>query len=89
MFKKLRLDGSQVRLAEFVADRGGEIPWDWDKCTPAVKEMVAGMINSQVVVEREYSTHADVAGRLHLRLTDTGRQVVTQYKLIKSKVAQS
>lgn len=89
IFKNLKLEGPQVMLSEFIADRGGEISWDWARCRDDVKAMVADMINKQVVAEREYTSHAGVAGRLHLRLTDTGHQVVAQYKLAKSKVAKS
>lgn len=75
---------------ENIADRGGEIPWDWNvmmakDVTPAKlaarNEMIADLIVHGLVVEREYVTHArQLNGKLALRLTDKGRNVVELHR---------
>lgn len=75
---------------ENIADRGGEIPWDWNvmmtkDVTPARlaarNEMIADLITEGLVIEREYVTHArQLNGKLALRLTDKGRNVVELHR---------
>jgi hypothetical protein len=61
----------------YLADHGGEVPWNWDNIKPATRELVADLIVAGLVVEREYVTHAlQTQGRLALRLTDKGRNVI-------------
>jgi len=63
----------------FLADRGGEVPWDWSKVNPDAKAMIANLMNEGLVIDREYVTHAAAfEHRLVLRLTDRGRAVVEQ-----------
>jgi len=71
----------QQKFLEMLADRGGEIPWDWSKVNPQAKAMCADLINKGLILDREYLLHAGQArGALYLRLTDEGRSVVDQIK---------
>ncbi len=83
----LRITHPQAKFLEFVAERGAEISWDWEKCRPDVKAMVADLINKELLIEREYVTHAlQLQADLHLRLTDRGRAVVDQLAVAQRKV---
>lgn len=83
----LRITHPQAKFLEFIAARGAEIPWDWEKCRPDVKAMVADLLNKELLVEREYVTHAlQLKGDLQLRLTDRGRAVVDQLAVAQRKV---
>lgn len=83
----VRITHPQAKFLEFVAERGAEIPWDWEKCRPDVKAMIADLINKELLVEREYVTHAlQLTGDLKLRLTDRGRAVVAQLEVAQRKV---
>ena len=85
--QSLRISHPQAKFLEFIAGRGAEIAWDWEKCRPDVKAMVADLINKELLVEREYVTHAlQLKGELKLRLTDRGRAVVTQLEVAQRKV---
>lgn len=77
----------QVKFLQFVAERSGEIPWDWRKVErPDARAMVTDLINKRVLAEREYVTDAaQVQGRLHLRLTDMGRAIVARIDASVSK----
>jgi hypothetical protein len=79
-----------MRTLEFLADQGGEVAWSWDNIKPATREMVADLIQYELVKEMEYVTSAlQLHGRLALRLTDKGRNVVSihrQRKIVASEV---
>lgn len=76
--RELRLTTPEMKMLAFIAERGGEIEWDWGKVNPHAKAMVANMINSGLVIDREYTSHAGVVARITLRLTDQGRAVTAQ-----------
>jgi hypothetical protein len=90
---ELSLGDKEMAMLEYLADRGGEVPWSWEpspgsKATAeqlaAVRERVADLIVGGYLVEREHITHAtQVAGRLSLRLTDRGRNVVETHRARK------
>jgi hypothetical protein len=83
----VRVTHPQAKFLEFVAGRGAEIPWDWERCRPDVKAMIADLINKELLVEREYVTHAlQLKGDLKLRLTDRGRAIVAQLEVAQRKV---
>lgn len=87
LLQAIRITHPQAKFLEFLAGRGGEISWDWEKCRPDVKAMVADLINKELLVEREYVTHAlQLRGDLQLRLTDRGRAVVAQLEVAQKKV---
>lgn len=79
--RHVKLELPQMKFLEMLADRGGEIPWDWHKVKPDAKAMLADLINKGLIIDREYVTHAAQArGSLHMRITDEGRQVVETIK---------
>ena len=83
----VRITHPQAKFLEFIAERGAEISWVWEKCRPDVKAMVADLINKELLVEREYVTHAlQLKGDLKLRLTDRGRALVAQLEVAQRKV---
>lgn len=83
----MRITHPQAKFLEFIAERGAEISWVWEKCRPDVKAMVADLINKELLVEREYVTHAlQLKGDLKLRLTDKGRALVAQLEVAQRKV---
>lgn len=83
----MRITHPQAKFLEFIAERGAEISWVWEKCRPDVKAMVADLINKELLVEREYVTHAlQLKGDLKLRLTDRGRALVAQLEVAQRKV---
>lgn len=94
---ELSLGDKEMAMLEYLADRGGEVPWSWEpspgsKATKeqldAVRERVADLIVGGLVIEREHVTHAaQLAGRLTLRLTDKGRNVVETHR--KRKIVAS
>lgn len=73
----VRINGPEAQFLEFVADRGGEISWDWEKCRPDVTAMVTGLISS------EKRLIADLRAERRIRLTDQGRSAVSQIKHAK------
>jgi hypothetical protein len=86
LLRKVRVTTPELKMLEYIADRGGEIPWDWSKCAPPAKAMIANMINNELVIEREYVTHAaQLVGELKLRLTDQGRAVLAQIQAVTVK----
>lgn len=83
----VRITHPEAKFLEFIAERGAEISWDWEKCRPDVKAMVVDLINKELLVEREYVTHAlQLQGDLKLRLTDRGRSIVEQLAVAQRKV---
>jgi hypothetical protein len=79
--RHVQLQTPEIQFLGMIADRSGEIPWDWSKVNANAKAMVADLINKQLVREREYVTHAgQLKGALYLRLTDEGRDIVEQIK---------
>ena len=85
--QSVRITHPQAKFLEFIAERGAEISWDWEKCRPDVKAMVADLVNKELVVEREYVTHAlQLNADLKLRLTDRGRAIVAQLEVAQRKV---
>lgn len=87
---ELSLSPAMIQTLEFLADHGGEVPWSWENIRPATREMVADLIEHDHVREMEYVTSAlQIQGRLALRLTDKGRNVVSVHrgrKVIASEV---
>ncbi len=78
LLRSVRITHPQKRFLEFLAERGGEIPWDWRKVErPDARAMVTGLINQQLVVEREYETSSGVVYP-YLRLGDMGRALVAR-----------
>ena len=94
---ELSLGDKEMQMLEYLADRGGEVPWSWEpspgsKATAeqlaAVRERVADLICHGFMVEREYVTHElQLKGALRLRLTDKGRNVVDVHR--KRKIVAS
>ena len=71
--RHVRLELPQMKMIDYLAKRGGEIPWDWSKVSPPAKAMLADMINKQLIIDREYVTDARQAnGVLRLGLTPQG-----------------
>jgi hypothetical protein len=84
--QSVRITHPQAKFLEFIAERGAEISWDWERCRPDVKAMVADLIYKELLVAREYVTHAlQLKGDLKLRLTDRGRAVVAQLEVAQRK----
>jgi hypothetical protein len=75
---ELNIRPAALQTLELLAQHGGEVPWSWEKISPASRDMVADMIVAELVVEREYCAHAAqlVPDRITLRLTDKGRNVI-------------
>jgi hypothetical protein len=84
--RSLAISHPQARFLDFLAGRGGEISWDWEKVErPDAREMVADLINKGLLLEREYVTHAaQLHGRNHLRLTDQGRAVAGRLETLRA-----
>jgi hypothetical protein len=79
--------GAMMTLS-ILADCGGECPWTWEGKSHATRELVADLIQMELVKEIEYVTHAmQLHGRLALRLTDKGRNVIAIHR--KRKVVAS
>lgn len=77
-----------TKTLEYLADHGGEVNWSWEGIANATREMVADLIQMELVKEIEYVTSAtQLHGRLALRLTDKGRNVVATHR--KRKVIAS
>lgn len=77
-----------MRTLEYIADHGGEVRWSWDGIKQATREMVADLIQHELVKEIEYVTSAlQLHGALTLKLTDKGRNVVSIHR--KRKVVAS
>jgi hypothetical protein len=82
--RHVQLTLSEMQILEMICDRGGEVPWDWSKLTPAARDTVTSMINRGILIEREHVTDARAAhGVLHLRATDLGRAVCDQIKAMR------
>ena len=93
---ELQLSAPKIKMLEFIAAHGGEIPFTWDSFAERLRgaqnpaeaaavhesrEALVDLINARLVTEREYVTSALQAhGRLHLRLTDKGRSVVAEHQ---------
>lgn len=87
--RRIKLTTPEIRMLEHLVERGGEVPWDWSKLTPNAKAMIANMINSGLVIEREYVTHAaQLHGVLKLRVTDHGRAVADHISKMVVKPAE-
>lgn len=85
---ELKIRPAAMDTLEYIADRAGEIDWSWENIKPETREMVADMIVDGYVVEREYVRSAlQVHGKLTLRLTDKGRNVVETHR--KRKIVAS
>lgn len=83
----MRITHPQAKFLEFIAERGAEISWRWEKCRPDVEAMVADLIRKELLVERVYVTHAlQLEGDRKLRLTDRGRAIVEQLAVAQRKV---
>jgi hypothetical protein len=77
--RQVRLELPQMKMIDYLAKRGGEIPWDWSKVSSEAKAMLADLINKQLVIDREYVTDARQArGVLRLGLTAQGRAIAEQ-----------
>jgi hypothetical protein len=85
--QSIRITHPQAKFVEFLGERGAEIDWDWERCRPDAAAMVADLINKELLLEREYVTHAaQLRGTLKLRLTDKGRAVLEQLQVAQKKV---
>ena len=85
---ELELRPAAMQTLEYLADRGGEVAWSWENIQNATREMVADLIQSELVKELEYVTSAlQLHGRLTLKLTDKGRNVVEIHR--KRKIVAS
>ena len=82
----------------FIADQGGEVPWNWDwtirdgqraPLNHATRELVADLIVMGLCEEIEYVTSAlQLHGRLTLKLTSKGRNVVEIHRKRKITVSE-
>ncbi len=79
---ELALTSAMCKTLCYLANHGGEIPWDWEARPAGTREMVATLINRGLLIEREYwaSPLAIKPERLCMRLTDMGRNVVTKLR---------
>lgn len=77
ILREIQLQPAQVKLLEFIAERGGEIPWNWDNCRPDVHLMVRQMIDQKQVLEEVSGPDARISG-IRVRLTQAGRDAVEQ-----------
>ena len=85
---ELKLRPAALQTLEYIADKNGEINWSWENIKPATREMVADLIQDGLVIEREFVTHAlQLTGKLTLKLTDKGRNVVELHR--KRKITAS
>ena len=67
----MRVTSIEARFLAFVGERGGEIPWDWEKCRPDVTALVRGLVDDKkLLVEKKEERR--------IRLTDQGRQALSQ-----------
>jgi hypothetical protein len=89
--RSMQISHPQARFLRFVAERQGEIPWEWERVErPDARAMVADLINKRLLSEREYVTHAaQISGRNHLRLTDQGRSIVDRLEALDKKAEAS
>lgn len=89
---ELRLRPAAIKTLEYIAQRGGEVSWTWEGIKQETREMVADLILAGILIEREYVTDArQLHGRLALKLTDKGRNVLETHgkrKIVASKVTQ-
>jgi hypothetical protein len=68
----IRVTSPQAKLLEFIADRGGEISWNWENCRPDVVAMAAELVEKRLV--------SDLRADRRIRLTDQGRSAVSQIR---------
>lgn len=73
----LRLTGPQVKMLEFMAERGAEIAWSWEKCRPDVVQMMTDLVEKRLI--------SDLPAEGRIRLTDQGRQAVSQIEAAKNR----
>ncbi len=66
----VRLTNVEAQMLKFIADRSGEIAWNWADCRPDVEAMARGLVDKGMVF--------DLAASGRLRLTDQGRSAVSQ-----------
>ena len=79
--RELKLVTPEIKFLAMLLERGGEIDWDWSSpnLSPNGKAMIANLMNKDLVIDREYVTHANQAhGVLKLRLTDRGQAVARE-----------
>lgn len=88
----LKRPGAQ-RTLYFIADRGGEVGWDWNggidpktnlwkPLSHETRELITDLINAEILREREYVAGNAVA-KLTLFLTDKGRNLVAKMRAHK------
>ena len=79
---ELALDPRAMQFLEHLIACGGEGSWTWNGLPPAMSSMVCDLIEANIVVEREYITHAlqTRPDRLTIRITNKGRNVVEAQK---------
>lgn len=75
---ELKLDPRALPFLEHLIACGGEGSWTWEGLPAAMSSMVCDLIEANIVVEREYITHAlqTRPDRLTIKITDRGRNVV-------------
>lgn len=74
--RTVNLQLTERKFLEFVAQRGGELPFNFTQARPDASAMVKGIILKGLLVVSETST-----GRPSVRLTDQGRQVMQQIEI--------
>jgi hypothetical protein len=84
---ELALSDPEMKTLAHIAANGGEINWSWNDSSTkrATYDMVVGLINKELVIDREYTTpqtllQASRVVRTTLRLTDKGRNVVDKHE---------
>lgn len=77
---ELKLSEAETKTLDYIATKSGEINWNWEDSTTkqATKEMMADLINKELVRERTRS--ATLGGRVTIALTDKGRNVVELHR---------
>jgi len=79
----LKLDPRAVPFLDRLVASGGEANWTWDhpRMPQSMREMVADLIVAQIVIEREYVTHAAQVkpDRLTIKITERGRNVLAAH----------
>lgn len=66
----VKVTAPQAKLLQAMAERAGEISWNWQNCRPDVERMARDLIENRLVT--------DDRDRRMLRLTEQGRAAVSQ-----------
>lgn len=66
-----------IKTLLLLARHGGDLPWSRGSAQPASRALVDGLVGKQLILIVDES----IIGRSRLRLTDHGRNAVTQIEL--------